>query len=231
MSLFISRLQLARDPSLDALSALLNPPGDGPQRDAHHRLVWSAFAGDPAAARDFLWRAEGEGRFITLSRRAPNAGALFEPPEVKAFTPDLRPGDRLAFALRANATRTEKTGTRSAGGAEKKRHIDLVMDAIHPLKQGRAEARMAAARQVAEGWLAGQGARHGFAPARVEVGDYSVAVLPGHRGKRKGQPQFGILDLTGTLTVTEPALFLAAIAAGFGRAKAFGCGLMLIRRA
>ena len=54
MSLFISRLQLARDPSLDALSALLNPPGDGPQRDAHHRLVWSAFAGDPAAARDFL---------------------------------------------------------------------------------------------------------------------------------------------------------------------------------
>ena len=89
----------------------------------------------------------------------------------------------------------------------------------------------AAARQVAEGWLAGEGARHGFSPARGEVGGYSVAVLPGHRGKRKGQPQFGILDLTGTLTVTEPALFLAAIAAGFGRAKAFGCGLMLIRRA
>lgn len=55
--------------------------------------------------------------------------------------------------------------------------------------------------------------------------------LPGHGGPRRGQPQFGILDLRGSLTVTEPATFLAALARGFGRAKAFGCGLMLIRRA
>ncbi len=230
MSLYLSRLQLARDPSIDALSGLLDPADKGPRHDAHHRLVWSAFAGDPAATRDFLWRAEGGG-FITLSHRPPVAGALFQPPEVKEFAPDLRPGDRLAFALRANATRTEKTGALSSGGREKKRHVDLVMDALYPLKQGRAEARMAAARQVAETWLAGQGARHGFAPERVEAGDYSVAVLPGHRGSRRGQPQFGILDLTGILRVTDPAAFVAAIAAGFGRAKAFGCGLMLIRRA
>jgi len=33
------------------------------------------------------------------------------------------------------------------------------------------------------------------------------------------------------LTVEDPPLFLVALAAGFGRARAFGCGLMLIRRA
>ena len=55
-------------------------------------------------------------------------------------------------------------------------------------------------------------------------------VLPSHHSKRKGQPQFGILDFLGTIEVTEPDQFLEALHRGFGRAKAFGCGLMLIRR-
>ncbi|WP_243641924.1 type I-E CRISPR-associated protein Cas6/Cse3/CasE [Rhodovulum steppense] len=45
------------------------------------------------------------------------------------------------------------------------------------------------------------------------------------------QPQFGILDLEGRIEVTDPEALLARLARGFGRAKAFGCGLMLIRRA
>lgn len=231
MTLYLSRLNLSRDPATQALKGLLNPEDGGARQDAHHRLIWSCFAGDPAASRDFLWRTEGRGQFLILSPRPPATSPLFDPPEVKEFAPDLREGDRLAFTLRANATRTEKTGTLSSGGKEKKRHIDLVMDAIHPLKKGRAEARMAAAQGVAESWLAKQGERAGFVPLDVTAGDYSVTALPGSRGRRANQPQFGILDLTGTLRVTDPASFLAALAQGFGRAKAFGCGLMLIRRA
>jgi len=37
--------------------------------------------------------------------------------------------------------------------------------------------------------------------------------------------------MTGALEIADPAAFLARLAQGFGRAKAFGCGLMLIRRA
>jgi CRISPR system Cascade subunit CasE len=33
------------------------------------------------------------------------------------------------------------------------------------------------------------------------------------------------------LQVTDPAAFLAKVASGFGPQKAFGCGLMLLRRA
>jgi CRISPR system Cascade subunit CasE len=33
------------------------------------------------------------------------------------------------------------------------------------------------------------------------------------------------------LEVVSPDVFLEALARGFGKAKAFGCGLMLIRRA
>ncbi|HLS19753.1 MAG TPA: type I-E CRISPR-associated protein Cas6/Cse3/CasE, partial [Paracoccaceae bacterium] len=71
MALYLSRLQLARDPSIKAIGALLDPSDLGQRRDAHHRLIWSLFAGDPAASRDFLWRSEGDGRFIILSRRPP----------------------------------------------------------------------------------------------------------------------------------------------------------------
>ncbi len=41
----------------------------------------------------------------------------------------------------------------------------------------------------------------------------------------------GVLDLEGEIEVTDPAAFATALAQGFGRAKAWGCGMMLIRRA
>lgn len=40
-----------------------------------------------------------------------------------------------------------------------------------------------------------------------------------------------MLEFEGTLTVEDPPRFLSAIATGFGKARAFGLGLMLIRRA
>lgn len=219
--MYLSRLRLKRDPSLAALDALLDPDHAGARGDAHHRLLWSAFAGDPDAPRDFLWRAEGKGRFIALSARRPTGGVLFEPPEIKDFAPELRPGDKLAFVLRANATRQRKGVGR----------VDVVMDTLYPMREGRAEARMDAAQSAATAWMEGQGARSGFALRDLAVDDYSVIALPSHRGRRQGQPQFGILDLVGRLEITDPAAFLGKLGAGFGRAKAFGCGLMLIRRA
>ena len=37
--------------------------------------------------------------------------------------------------------------------------------------------------------------------------------------------------MSGEITITDPAAFLSKLPLGFGSAKAFGCGLMLIRRA
>lgn len=251
MTLHLSRLRLSREPSVEALSGLLAPRDPSKAVDANHRLIWSAFAGDRDQTRDFLWRAESKGLFYVLSARPPVASPFFEPPEVKPFAPDLQPGDRLTFVLRANATRTQKTGQLTASGKERKAHIDLVMDRLRPvpgqtaLGEGavseRPAMRMRLAQAAAVDWLAGQGARSGFTlserPARdgtepdVTVSDYSVFALPHHVGRRAGQPQFGIVDMTGTIEVGDPAAFLARLAQGFGRAKAFGCGLMLIRRA
>jgi CRISPR system Cascade subunit CasE len=46
----------------------------------------------------------------------------------------------------------------------------------------------------------------------------------------KAAIRIGVLDLEGVLVVSDPARFCHCLAQGFGRAKAFGCGLMLIRR-
>lgn len=206
-----------------ALGRLLNPDHDGRRMDAQHRLIWSAFAGGAAARRDFLWREMGQRQFLVLSAQPPKPSPLFEEPEVTGFAPALAAGDRLAFLLRADATRTVTV----ADG--KKRHRDVVMEALHGLPAGdRAETRMDLAQEAGAAWLTGQGARAGFTMLRADVTAYRVVEPPG-QGQRR--PRFGVLDLEGVIEVTDPALFLPKLVQGVGRAKAFGCGLMLICRA
>lgn len=48
---------------------------------------------------------------------------------------------------------------------------------------------------------------------------YDTQVIP-RRGK---SARLGVFDLAGRLRVTEPERFLERLAAGFGRARAFGC--------
>ncbi len=229
--MYLSRLTLKRTPDVAALAQVLNPPAAGARLDAHHRLVWSAFAGDSGARRDFLWRDMGGGVFLVLSPRPPGESALFEPPEAQPFAPDLAPGDRLAFVLRANATRTV---TAPDG---RKQHRDVVMEALHGLPKGaRAPRRLELAQEAGRRWLEGQGARAGFCVTAAGVIAYDVAEPPGQGTRR---PRFGVLDFEGQIEVADPAAFLARFrwppgaetTGGFGRAKAFGCGLMLIRRA
>lgn len=230
MTLYLSRLVIARNPQISALAQLLNPDDSNRRMDAHHRLLWSAFSFEQSAKRDFLWRHDGRDGFVVLSERPPQDSPLFEPPQVREFAPALNSDDRLDFVLRANATRTQATGRISAQGKPHKAHLDLVMDALHPIRHDRAQRRMELAQEVAQRWLARQGEQHGFRLERVTASDYSVIMAASDTRRGKGQPRFGVLDLSGTLTVLDPAIFLQRMASGFGRARAFGCGLMLIRR-
>jgi len=217
--MYLSRLTLSRKPDIAALGQLLEPEHDGRRMDAHHRLIWSAFAGNNEARRDFLWRDMGRGQFLVLSLREPGESALFEEIHTKPFEPDLRYGDRLEILLRANAARTV---TDPDG---RKRHRDVVMQALHPVPKGRrAAVRMEVAQDAGSQWLAGRGARAGFEVEAATVSSYRVAE------PRRNGPRFGIIDLQGAIKITDPEAFLSRVAQGFGRAKAFGCGLMLIRR-
>lgn len=240
MSLYLSRLTISRNAS--ALKALIDPQADdahdnlhhhalGRTMNAHHGLIWTLFGDTPDRTRDFLWHAEGKGRFLILSTRPPeNRLGLFDAPEVKEFSPDLRPGDHLSFVLRANATRSLRSIASSKKRGER---VDVVMDAIYKLPSGeeRKQARLAKAQEAGEAWFERQGEKGGFKIQQCAVTDYSVVPLPSYRGPRSEQPQFGVINVTGMICVTDPVLLIGQITQGFGRAKAFGCGLMLIRRA
>lgn len=232
MTLYLSQIRLARSPAAQALAPLLAPAHPAARRSAQHNLLWSVFADGPDRRRDFLWREERDGSFLTLSARPPVQTDLFEPHQVRDFAPMLAPGDRLDIQLRCNATRTKRlqpSGTTQDGKGPR---VDVVMDALLAVpKEARAEERMRLATTEGGAWLQRQGEKAGFRVLEAKAADYSTEVLPGHRGPRKGQPQFGILDLAGRIEITAPAAFLAQLPLGFGRAKAFGCGLMLIRRA
>jgi CRISPR system Cascade subunit CasE len=218
--MYLGKLEISRSPSAQALSSLISPEAEGARIVARHKLLWAAFSDGPDRTRDFLWREERDGVFFTLSSRPPVQIDLFAPIEVKPFAPDLAVGDKLSFALRANATRMKRGGAR----------VDVVMDALHGLAAAERAREAIAQREGAE-WLARQGEKAGFVPRTVVVQGYSVQVLAGYRGPRRGQRQFGVLNMVGVLEITNPAAFLAQLTKGFGRAKAFGCGLMMIRRA
>lgn len=243
MTLYFSRLKLKRDPSVEALKLLVDPPDEARRTDAHHRLLWSVFSDGPERKRDFIWRAEPRGKFFVLSQRPPGSNPLFEIPETKEFTPSLSEGDCLRFMLRANAVRSVTTDQGSKAEQRKRgRKVDVAMHLLReiPGNQGvdsngrrRASARSEIAQQASLDWLERQGQASGFVLNRDQfvLNDYSTVSLPGHRGKRKGEPRFGVFDMKGEFALTDPAAFISKLACGFGRAKAFGCGLMLIRRA
>jgi CRISPR system Cascade subunit CasE len=224
--LWLSRARLRHDTGATAaLVRLLVPEGQGARVAAAHRLVWALFADAPDRERDFLWREEAPGRFMTLSARPPQAMPDLFDVQSKPFEPVLAAGDRLSFALCANAVVSRAL----APGQRGKPH-DVVMNALHTLpKDQRAGARLGAVAEAGRAWFARQGQAHGFAPVGdVGVDGYEAVRIPRDKGE---DARFGRLDFTGLLQVTDPAKFLAKLNAGFGRARAFGCGLMLIRRA
>ena len=236
----LARARLRRDVPARALARLLIPEQPGAQTGAAHRLVWALFADGPDRRRDFLWRQVKPGEFLILATRPPaDPHGLFTL-ESKPFAPALRPGQRLQFDLRANPVISTPRGP----GLRGKRH-DVVMHALSGLATAdRAAAREQATCEAGAAWLARQGEHAGFAfdPEQVHMDGYDRVRIPrDDRGvptrERVGCPDrrtdiiYSVLQFQGVLTVADPGRFMAALLHGFGAAKAFGCGLMLIRRA
>lgn len=260
--LYISRARLrtARGEALSAIAPSLLRGSKGDTVGHAHRILWMLFQ-DRAEndVRDFLWREEKPGQYLVLSQRPPEDGNHLFDIDTKNFAPNLHPGDRLAFNLRANPVITKKTDeARKKGKFDKKgrsrgQRCDIVMDSLHDLPQRlkddrrgeseRAKARDARTEVVARSWIDAQGARHGFKlvlnPGEdkpyLDASNYETIQIPrrkdGQLVRRAQFAKFGVIDFAGMIEVTDPGLFLAQLGKGFGKAKAFGCGLMLIKRA
>jgi CRISPR system Cascade subunit CasE len=222
----LARARLRRDVPARALARLLVPEQVGARLGAAHHLVWALFADSGDRRRDFLWRQTRRGEFLILAARPPvDQHGLFAL-EHKEFAPMLHRGQHLGFDLRANPVVSVPRGP-----GERGRRHDIVMHAISKLAPSeRAVVREEAIREVGTAWLARKGASAGFAvdPHRLHIDGYDRVRIPREEARAV---IFSTLTFQGVLTVHDPERFLAAVVSGFGAAKAFGCGLMLIRRA
>lgn len=207
---------------------------DGPYAD--HQWLWHWFHTDQDAKRDFLFRRHESGdavRFYLLSTRAPKERLGAWEARSREYAPELAVGDRLKFDLRANPTVRRTTGGKS------KRH-DVVMDAKKVLLSERGLVRWEQwggnekpnLQELVQGacsnWLVRRGERLGFT---TETSCLRAEAYNQHAEQPGRNLQFSTVDLAGELTVTDPVAFRSALLEGVGSAKAFGCGLLLIRRA
>lgn len=182
-----------------------------------HQWLWALFPG--GRERQFLYRREemqGAFRFFVLSPHPPAESDIFDI-QYRPFAPALSVGRNLRFSLRANPTICK------AG----KRH-DLLMEAK---RQARGNVTgpdiWHHQKQAAQDWLAHQGEKNGFSLREVNVDAYRHQQVV--RAKSRQMIQFSSVDFSGVLLVNDPALFLQRMRQGYGKSRAFGCGLMLIK--
>lgn len=193
-----------------------------------HQLLWQLFKSNDARA--FLFRQEqdvaGKSVFYVQSSHQPEVDSSVFNVHSKVFLPKLETGQRLSFKLRANPV----ISTKDEQGKAKRN--DVMM---HAKTQAKADGVKNSAdiqqlmEQAAQRWLA--------TPERLDAWGITLDVLPNienyqqHRSKKAKDRmiQFSSVDYQGILTVQDPTRFLTQLENGFGKAKALGCGLMLIK--
>lgn len=204
-----------------------------------HRQIWRLFPGEAHESRDsheterqgFLFRIEQNppgrpARLLVQSRRAPTAASGIVLVGTREFHPQPEVGLRLAFLLTANPVRTIVDVEAEAKPDKFKRHAEkIVRHADKAARQPKSRVPLIKEEEQHK-WLA----RKLAGAVTIEA----ASVLP-HSPTyfRKGNRSGKLVTVTfeGILNVTDPTRLTSLLENGIGPAKAFGCGLMLVRRA
>ena len=245
---YLCRARLRDNARIETVAALLDGKGihGTTTGDPAHQLVWSMYADSPERKRDFLYREEHRGQYIALGARPPEDRiGIFHIDGPKPFAPAIEPGTTLAFSLRANPVARrwilDKDGERTK--TVKLSVVTLALDAAGTVRDK--DERNAIAHRAIVEWLkrAGEGTGNAGHAAHVRAGAgftlnassvgtkrYRSESVQRAGGRFRKRMRFAVVDIDGELRVDDPARLVEAVHAGFGSARAFGCGLMLLRR-
>lgn len=203
-----------------------------------HRQLWRLFPGEAPESRvsgdekkqGFLFRVESNlagrpARLLVQSRLKPEIAPGVSLIGTREFHPNPSAGQRLAFLLTANPVKTIVDVEVEAKPDKLRRHVersDRRGDKISRLPKSRVPiVKEEEQRQWLTRKLIGAGMVDG------------VSVLP-HAPTyfRKGNRGGKLVTVTfeGVLNVTDADRLTGLLEAGIGPAKAFGCGLLLVRR-
>lgn len=195
-----------------------------------HQWIWKFFReeGDPPERkdRDFIFRAHAAGdvpRYYVVSARVPVAFSDDWEVQSRAYDPLPPAGQRLSFVLCANPVVSKKDGQ------GKSRRHDVVMQAKKDKPSGQPASAPELVRQTCLTWLQARAARAGFELVGATVDAY----LQQRARKRDVEDDisFSSVEFSGELLVSDPQLFRHTLLHGLGHAKAFGCGLLLVKKA
>jgi len=138
--------------------------------------------------------------------------------ESKVYSPQVSEGERLNFIVKAEVSKS-----RSVKGKRGER-FDPIMAERN--ESGRAYSEISL--DVGRSWLERTGAKNGFALKELQRAEYEQIKFV-KKGQRRNV-RLTALDLEGLLEVTDADVFKQALVQGLGRGKAFGLGLLLVRR-
>lgn len=210
----------------DRMHRLVALAGKGPY--GIHQALWRLFDNGTNTPRDFLYRQTGEAHalgFYVLSAREPGTDEDLWIVESKRFQPRLDSGQRLRFSVRINPVVKRRDDNR-----RQQRH-DLVMDLKTQDRTAGVERTQAERVQSAAlAWMEQRQERNGFALDSGTIVAQSYRQLR-FRGKGGRVICLSTLDCEGVLKVEDAEQFQKTLENGLGPAKAFGCGLLLIRPA
>jgi len=220
--MFMSRVSLRSD--ANNLKAVARLMAGGGYRI--HQALWRLFGDDPDAERSFLYQQQTDSSvptFLMVSEHPPEDRDGLWRVESKPYRPQLEPGQRLGFSLRVSPI----VSRRDTSGRQRRHDVVMDLKRQYPNPQER-PAQPDLVQKASWQWLENRHDRLGFA---VEQDSFLAEGYRQHELAKPGHKvRFSTVDLQGVLTVTDPERMLAALYGGIGPAKAFGCGLMLVRR-
>lgn len=194
--------------------------------DGGHRLLWTLFAREDAptaSKRPFLYRRVDDRTYLIVSDTAPRDVHQLWQLGPKPYDPQPIPGKTYSFILRANPAMAISQGDRRSV------RVDAVMHAKRAARAAATPWGRDEEAAAALSWLYRREEAMGvrFVRDACQAREY-VQV----RVRRKGtaSAQFSTVDYEGAFEVVDSTKLATALLSGIGKARAFGCGLMLIRR-
>lgn len=142
--------------------------------------------------------------------------------ESRVFNPQLTVGQLIDYEVRVNATQVRRGPDLDRSGRPRQHRHD-VWEIVWQANK----STPVTPSNVYGKWLANQldGVAEVLETSVTERGEVQA-----YRGDRAPGARFVAANLIGTMRVIRPDKFLAILARGVGREKAFGCGLLCLSR-
>ncbi len=194
-----------------------------------HKLLWNIFPKDSDAKRDFLFRRDTQSKiplFYIVSKRKPTNNPIFDI-VTKEYNPKLKIGQKLAFSLNANPVVVKRLN-----GMKKHSRHNVWVDAkksCKDMKLNPQEIRKVCEKRTKE-WLVSRSEKHGFSvdEQNVFVDGYTKHHL--YKVNNRKNVRFSSVYFEGILIVSNVDLLCKCLFEGIGKSKAFGYGLLLVKR-